>query len=123
MMEKLDRVVVNHDWHTMHPNVDILVDHTIFSDHLPIFIDQGGRKNFQRRGRLFWFKEKWSENTECKKIVKKNWRGKESEHGMWKVVVKKLEKSKGFVEVVAGQCKRKWAGNKAHDKQNEGGAK
>ena len=52
-MEKLDRVVANHAWHNMYPNVDVLVDHTIFLDHLSIFINKGGCRKFQRKRRLF----------------------------------------------------------------------
>ena len=112
-MEKLDKVVENHAWHNMYHNVDVLVDHTIFSDHLPILINQGGSKNFQRKMRLFRFEAQWGEKLECRNVVKKIWRRKKREQGMWKSILKKLKDDGGV----------KWAGDSEHDLKDDGGVK
>jgi hypothetical protein len=94
-MKRLDRVVANHAWHNLYPNVESFVEVSLFSDHLPIFINQSGSSNIRRRGRGFRFEVEWGENRECKNVIKKIWRVKETEQGTWKSVEKQLKESKG----------------------------
>jgi hypothetical protein len=92
-MEKLNRVVANHAWHNLYPNVESFVEASIFSGHLPIFINQRGSNCVSRRMRPFRFETEWGEKEECRKVIKKIWRVKEGEQGTWNSVDNKLKKA------------------------------
>jgi hypothetical protein len=74
--EKLDRVVANHAWHNLFPNVDSSVELVLFSNHLPLTIYLSGSMGGRRKGRCFRYEAGWGDNHECKEVIKKIWRVK-----------------------------------------------
>jgi hypothetical protein len=98
-MEKLDRVFANHEWLTRYPKVEISLEGAIFSDHLPILINMAGSKVMRRKGRGFRYEATWAEKKECKEIIKKIWKVKDTACGTWSSVNMKLNESKRGLEM------------------------
>ena len=94
LMEKLDRVMANHAWHTRYSNVEASLDVAAFSNHLPIFINIAGNKMMRRKRSGFRFEANWGENQECREVIKKVQRVKNLDHGSWRSVKEKLNNSK-----------------------------
>jgi hypothetical protein len=63
--------------------VEISLEGAAFSDHLPILINMAGSKVMCRRGRGFRYEATWGEKKECKEIIKKIWKVKDTACGTW----------------------------------------
>ncbi|XP_059436227.1 uncharacterized protein LOC132169166 [Corylus avellana] len=94
IMEKLDRMVASHDWHVRFPNVEVLLEAAIFSDHLSMSINLVGPQFTSRRMLGFRFEAKWADNMECREVIRSIWRKKTHGKGTWHSVAGKLEASK-----------------------------
>jgi predicted carbohydrate-binding protein with CBM5 and CBM33 domain len=79
--------------------VEISLEGAAFSDHLPILINMAGSKVMCRRGRGFRYEATWGEKKECKEIIKKIWKVKDTACGTWNLVNRKLNESKRGLKV------------------------
>lgn len=92
--ERLDRAVANIEWQEMFPNVKIINGDPRHSDHRPLVIDTGPEEVRRRGGTTTYrFEAAWTEEEECKEVVKKAWR--EAKEGGRSTVYDVLESVSG----------------------------
>ncbi|KAK9044280.1 hypothetical protein V6N11_072593 [Hibiscus sabdariffa] len=70
--EKLDRVLSSLEWDFLFPKAIVVVDIAIASDHTPIILLANGL--MKKAKKEFKFESRWILETDCLKIVKKEWK-------------------------------------------------
>jgi hypothetical protein len=95
---RLDRVVANAEWCASFPEVSIVTEAVLNSDHLPILFTSGGTGRHGGWRKQFKYEAHWAKEKGVKEVVKKVWRKKFNYEDKWQNMKEKLEVcSKGLL--------------------------
>jgi hypothetical protein len=67
--EKLDHGVAKQEWRDLFPNVEIKVEFSLGSDHLPIFLILNGKLGKRTRYKIFWNENSWALEEGCVDLI------------------------------------------------------
>ncbi|RYR44282.1 hypothetical protein Ahy_A08g040636 [Arachis hypogaea] len=84
--ERLDRVLVNWKWLSLHQNVVLKAAPAISSDHCALILETQPKVRMKKEFRYEAF---WTEHEECEEVIRRSWQQDDRNRNCWNQFIKK----------------------------------
>ncbi|RYR58605.1 hypothetical protein Ahy_A05g024463 [Arachis hypogaea] len=84
--ERLDRVLVNWKWLSLHQNVVLKAAPAISSDHCALILETQPKDRIKKE---FRFEAFWTEHEECEEVIRRTWQQDDGNRNYWNQFIRK----------------------------------